>query len=270
MALSFTDHLQSTLIVYDCMDELSAFKFAPPRLKALEQELFKRADLVFTGGQSLYEVKQTQHPAVTAFPSSIDKAHFAKANATLTPPADQAAIPEPRLGFFGVIDERMDTALLAGIADARPDWQIVMVGPVVKIDPATLPQRANIHYLGSKSYQELPAYLSGWQVALLPFAQNESTMFISPTKTPEYLAAGKQVVSAPIRDVVRPYGEEGLVHIAGTVTEFVNAIEKALAQQSDENWKRKVERFMRDMSWDNTWTGMVDLMAKASEKKKQQ
>jgi UDP-galactopyranose mutase len=270
MALSFSDHLQPALTVYDCMDELAAFKFAPPRLKELEQQLFQKADLVFTGGQSLYEAKQKQHRAVYAFPSSIDKAHFSQAKESLVPPADQASIPEPRLGFCGVIDERMDLELLTEMANARPEWQFVMVGPVVKIDPASLPQRPNIHYLGGKTYQELPAYLAGWQVGLLPFAINESTAFISPTKTPEYLAAGKPVVSTPIRDVVRPYGDAGLVHIAGTTAEFVTAIEVALEQHRDEAWQAGVEAFMRTISWDQTWQGMVELLAQASEQKKKQ
>ncbi|WP_266203514.1 glycosyltransferase family 1 protein [Pontibacter kalidii] len=267
MALGFTRHLKPALTVYDCMDELSAFKFAPPRLKELELELFKRADLVFTGGQSLYEAKRSWHSAITAFPSSIDKDHFARAKQALTPPADQRDIPMPRLGFFGVIDERMDVDLLTALADARPDWQLVMIGPVVKIDPDTLPQRPNIHYLGVKSYQELPAYISGWQVALLPFALNASTTFISPTKTPEYLAAGKPVVSTPIRDVVRPYGEEGLVHIAGTSAAFVKAVEAAMTQQNDQAWQQKVSSFMRDMSWDQTWRAMVALMAHVVKRK---
>lgn len=267
MALSFSEHLQPALTVYDCMDELSAFKFAPARLKELEQQLFRKADLVFTGGQSLYEAKKEQHPAIKAFPSSIDKAHFAQAKEALPVPADQAAIPEPRLGFFGVIDERMDLDLLAELADTRPEWQLVMIGPVVKIDPASLPQRANIHYLGGKSYQELPAYLSSWQVALLPFAINESTAFISPTKTPEYLAAGKPVVSTPIRDVVRPYGDAGLVHIAATAPEFVQAIGSALLQQDDEVWQKKVQNFMGNMSWDQTWQGMVAMMQQAMQQK---
>ncbi|CAM3388096.1 glycosyltransferase [Pontibacter korlensis] len=161
----------------------------------------------------------------------------------------------------------MDTNLLATLADARPNWHLVMIGPVVKIDPSILPQRPNIHYLGGKSYQELPAYISGWQVALLPFALNESTTFISPTKTPEYLAAGKPVVSTPIRDVVRPYGEQGLVHIADTAAEFVLAVEEAMTQRDDQEWQRKVEAFMQDMSWDQTWHGMVELMAQASREK---
>ncbi|WP_239021040.1 glycosyltransferase family 1 protein [Pontibacter arcticus] len=261
MALGFSAHFKPQLTVYDCMDELAAFKFAPERLKDLEKELFKKADLVFTGGQSLYEAKQHQHNAIYPFPSSIDKAHFAQAKQQLPQPADQASIAGPRMGFFGVIDERMDLDLLAAVADARPEWQLIMIGPVVKIDPAMLPQRANIHYLGGKSYQELPAYLSGWDVALLPFAINESTTFISPTKTPEYLSAGKPVVSTPIRDVVRPYGKEKLVHIAATSAEFVQAIEAALTQREDKVWAQQVDTFMANMSWDQTWQDMVDLIS---------
>jgi glycosyltransferase involved in cell wall biosynthesis len=270
MALSFTEHFKPVLTVYDCMDELAAFKFAPPRLRELEQALFKKADLVFTGGQSLYEAKKKQHPHAHAFPSSIDKNHFAQARKRLPEPADQASIPQPRIGFFGVIDERMDIDLLGALAEAKPDWQIIMIGPVVKIDPALLPRHANIHYLGGKTYKELPAYLSGWNVALLPFAINESTEFISPTKTPEYLAAGKPVVSTPIRDVMRPYGDAQLVHIAATAREFVSAVEKAMAQQDDADWLAAVDGFMAGMSWDQTWRSMAQLMAKALYQKKQQ
>ena len=262
MALAFTHQFSPALTIYDCMDELSAFKFAPQELKDWEKSLFKRAEAVFTGGQSLYEEKKKQHPRVYAFPSSIDQAHFAQARQPLPAPEDQAGIPEPRIGFFGVIDERMDMQLLAAVADARPDWHLVMVGPVVKIDPANLPQRPNIHFLGKKSYQELPHYLSGWAVALLPFAINEATRFISPTKTPEYLAAGKPVVSTPIRDVVHPYGAKGLVHIASSAPEFVAAIEKAL-QPPDQTWRSAVDRCLSAISWDKTWQGMVAVMQKA-------
>ena len=157
--------------------------------------------------------------------------------------------------------------MIAAVADARPDWQLIMVGPVVKIDPADLPQRKNIHYLGGKNYQELPSYISGWQVALMPFAINESTEFISPTKTPEYLAAGKPVVSTPVRDVVKPYGEAKLVHIAQTPAEFTAAIEAALNQADDLNWRSEVEAFLADRSWDNTWRNMVTLMSQALEHK---
>lgn len=259
MARAWTKHLQPAAVVYDCMDELSAFKGAPSALKEREAELFKCADLVFTGGQSLYEVKRHQHKNVFAFPSSIDAPHFAQARSIRDEPSDQADIPHPRLGFFGVIDERMDIELIDKVAQARPDWHLLMVGPVVKIDPATLPRRANIHYLGSKSYQELPSYLAGWDVALLPFALNESTRFISPTKTPEYLAAGCPVVSTSIRDVVRPYGELGLVHIADTPEEFISGIEAAMNEDAASRMS-EVDAFLAQTSWDRTWGRMAELI----------
>ncbi|HLL76896.1 MAG TPA: glycosyltransferase family 1 protein, partial [Pyrinomonadaceae bacterium] len=246
MALGFTRHLRPLATVYDCMDELSAFRGAPTAMRAREAELFRRADLVFTGGRSLYEAKRDKHPAVYAFPSSIDRAHFAQARRPLTEPQDQTGLPRPRLGFFGVLDERLDAELLDSVASARPDWQLVMIGPVVKIDPAALPRRANIHYLGGRPYAELPAYLAGWDVALMPFAMNESTRFISPTKTPEYLAAGRPVVSTPVRDVVRPYGERGMVEIAGTAEGFVAAVEKLLStgRRERREWLARVDAFL--------------------------
>lgn len=267
MALSFTSHLKPVCVVYDCMDELSAFKGASPELRQLEVQLFEKADLVFTGGHSLYEAKRQHHPQMYAFPSSIDVKHFAQARELTIDPSDQAPIPHPRLGFYGVIDERMDLELLDGIAQARPDWHLVIVGPVVKIDPESLPKHPNIHYLGGKSYQELPQYLAGWDVALLPFARNESTRFISPTKTPEYLAAGKPVVSTSIRDVVRPYGEQGLVHIADTVPEFVAAIEPAMQLQQDMNWLQQVDEFLSHTSWDQTWADMMKSVVAAMANK---
>jgi UDP-galactopyranose mutase len=259
MALSFTRHLRSTAIVYDCMDELSAFSGAPPTLRAREQELMARADLVFTGGQSLYEFKRGQHPRVHAFPSSVDVAHFARARAPQAGPADQAALPRPRIGFFGVLDERFDIELVRGVAEARPDWTFVFLGPVVKIPVSALPSAPNLHYLGPKTYDDLPKYLSGWDVAILPFARNEATRYISPTKTPEYLAAGRPVVSTSIRDVVRPYGEKGLTRIADTVPEFVAAIEAALAEDGAAR-RARADAFLSQMSWDSTWARMSQLV----------
>ena len=261
MAVTFTRHLEPLVVVYDCMDELSAFQGAPPALRESEAELFSRADIVFTGGQSLYEIKVNQHPNVYAFPSSIDKMHFAQARTLIQDPDDQVNIPHPRLGFFGVLDERMDLDLLDGIAAARPDWHLVIIGPVVKIEPEVLPRRHNIHYLGAKAYKDLPAYIAGWDVAFLPFARNESTRFISPTKTPEYLAAGKPVVSTSIRDVVRPYGQLGIVRIADTVDEFVAAATGAMNQNPDSSgWLREVDAFLAQTSWDRTWTQMMQLV----------
>lgn len=259
MALAFSDHLEPLAIVYDCMDELSAFQGAPAALKIREAQLMSRADLMLTGGQSLYEAKRHQHANIHPFPSSVDVEHFARARRIEEDPEDQAPIPRPRLGFFGVIDERMDLALIDGIARSRPDWHLVLLGPVVKIDPGVLPRRANIHYLGSKKYDELPHYVAGWDVALLPFARNEATRFISPTKTPEYMAAGKPVVSTSIRDVVRPYGQQGLVRIADDVETFVAACESAMAENASER-VTQADAFLRQTSWDGTWLRISRLM----------
>ena len=263
IALAFTRHLQPLAVVYDCMDELSAFKGASPTLRDYEAELFHRTDLVFTGGQSLYESKVHQHSKVYAFPSSVDVAHFQAARNIRQDPDDQANIPHPRLGFYGVIDERMDLELLSGIALSRPEWHLVIIGPVAKIDPAVLPCHENIHYLGSKDYQELPAYLAGWDLAMLPFACNESTRFISPTKTPEYLASGKPVVSTSIRDVIRPYGQEGMVLIGDTVAEFIAAAEKAIQGDSESDRLAQVDKFLAQTSWDRTWAEMSQLIESA-------
>jgi UDP-galactopyranose mutase len=259
MMIGWKQGMRPRAVVYDCMDELSAFRFAPPELIERERQLLEEADLVFTGGRSLYERKRRLHPSVFAFPSSIDVAHFRGALSGLDEPEDQRSIPHPRIGFCGVIDERTDLELLAAIAEMRPDWHFVMLGPVVKISPAELPHRDNIHYLGARSYEQLPYYIGGWDVAMMPFALNESTRYISPTKTPEYLAAGRPVVSTPVNDVVRPYGEEGLVHIASGAREFVSAIEKAVAEDGSGRQAR-ADEFLSTMSWDKTQTEMAELI----------
>jgi UDP-galactopyranose mutase len=258
MALPLLPRSGSFAVVYDCMDELSGFLGAPKHLLALEAELLGRADLVFTGGVSIYEAKRSRHPSVHAFPSSVDREHFARAREPLEEPPDQAAISHPRVGYFGVIDERMDLALLETIARTKPEWSVVIVGPVVKIDPQSLPRLPNLHFLGMKSYAELPGYLAGWDVALMPFALNEATRFISPTKTLEYLAAGRPIVSTPIQDVVRPYGELGLVRIA-EAPDFVSEIEAALREQPEKR-RNAADEYVARTSWDSTWKRMADLI----------
>lgn len=265
MALLFTDHLRPSLVLYDCMDELSAFLGASPQLIEQEQRLLNRADVVFTGGYSLYEAKQKRHPNVYAFPSCIDYDHFAQARscpsgAGFDDPADQAAIPGPRIGYSGVVDERLDLALLNELAQQRPDWQFILLGPIVKIDPATLPTGPNLHFLGIKDYKELPAYFSNWQVAMMPFAINDATRFISPTKTPEYLAAGLPVVSTPIRDVVRTYGDWDRVVIADSVSAFQQGIESAL-QKTMGSDDVALDLFLRKQSWDLTWRHMRGILS---------
>jgi UDP-galactopyranose mutase len=263
MMLPFSKHITPDVTVYDAMDELSKFKFAPEHLLDYEQELIDRADIVFTGGSSLYEAKKDRHPNVHCFPSSVDRAHFAKARARQFEPADQEDLPRPRLGFYGVLDERFDVELLDKVAEMRPRWSFVMVGPVVKIAPEDLPQRPNICYLGPKTYEQLPSYLSGWDVALMPFAMNESTMFISPTKTPEYLAGGKPVVSTPIRDVVRHYGQLQGVKIASTPEEFVAACEEALelSRNPESGWLAEADVTLSATSWDTTQARIAGLIA---------
>lgn len=267
MALPVSDHFNPSLVVYDCMDELSAFKFAPQSMKDREKELFRKADLVFTGGYSLYEAKKNRHPDVHPFPSSIDAEHFATARLYTADPADQETIPHPRIGYFGVIDERVDLNLIEGIALRKPEWHIVMVGPVAKISPDTLPKLPNIHYLGMKAYSELPSYISGWDIAMLPFAHNESTRYISPTKTPEYLAAGKPVISTPIIDVLRQYGRNGLVNIAGTPEEFVRVASMELENTDREEWFEKVNELLSHNSWDKTWQRMMYLVTRKLNEK---
>lgn len=231
LALLFSDHLRSRLTVYDCLDGISSFKVASSQIKQQEARLFKSADIVFTGGYSLYEAKREYHINMHPFPSCIDKKHFFPARLKKEDPADQKNIPNPRLGFYGVIDERINMDLLKKMAGIRPDWQFIMLGPVINMDPAILSQSNNIHFLGNKSYHELPLYLSGWDIAIMPFALNESTRYISPTKTNAFLAGGKPVISTSISDVVQTYGEKGLVRIADTAEEFIIAADLALQKK---------------------------------------
>jgi UDP-galactopyranose mutase len=263
LALPLAQALGPSTIVYDCMDELSLFLGAPPELLIREAALLKCADLMFTGGPSLYRAKKARHPNVHCFPSSVDAAHFRVArpgDTAISEPEDQVGLGRPRLGFYGVIDERLDLDLLEFIARARPDWQIVLVGPVVKIDPATLPRHSNIHYIGQRSYQELPGYLSGWDVCLLPFARNDATKFISPTKTLEYMAAERPIVSTPITDVAEPYGD--IVYLGDTPAAFLEACEAALRETPEERERRtgRMRQVLAGTSWEVTVRAMEKLL----------
>lgn len=269
MAVEFSFHLNPKMIVYDCMDELSCFKGAHPNMLGNENILLSRADVVFTGGHNLYEFKKNRHPNIHPFPSSIDQRHF-ESGAGCKDPVDQASIPHPRIGFFGVLDERFDIELLDKLAVLRPDLQFIMIGPVVKIDQSQLPRHENIHYLGQKSYKDLPAYLAHWDIAILPFAKNESTRFISPTKTPEYLAAGKPVVSTSIRDVVVPYGEMGLVEIADDAQSFSDALTFLLQRKDTSQWALKVKDYLKGISWDLTFSNMRSVIYNTLAKKEEE
>ncbi|MFZ6010944.1 MAG: glycosyltransferase [Bacteroidota bacterium] len=261
-AVAISDQFNPSLIVYDCMHEFAASNFALPDIKERELELFSKADIVFTSGHSLYEAKRHKHSDVHAFPNSIDNDHFYKARLYTKDLKDQVSIPHPRLGYCGVIDERTDLKLIEGIARRKPDWHIIMLGPIVRIEEKELPVMPNIHYLGLKPYHQLPDYLSGWDIAMLPFVHNETTRFINPTKTSEYLAAGKPVISTPINDVIRRYGNKGLVNIAGTPDEFVKVAEQELFISDRDDWLQKVNEFLSQNSWSKTWQSMLTLVEK--------
>ncbi len=261
MAYAFGHRIDADVVIFDKMDELSAFKFASPELHTLESLLLDRADVVFTGGASLQQAAAGRHANLHCFPSSVDTGHFGAARSgRLAEPADMAGIPHPRIGYFGVIDERLDLDLVAALAAARPDWQFVMVGPVAKIDPASLPQAENLHWLGGRAYAALPACLAHWDIGFMPFALNDATRFISPTKTPEFLAAGLPLVSTPIHDVVEPYGRLGLVEIAATAAQMIAAAEGLLARRADVAQEAQrlatVDAFLAAGSWDRTWQDM--------------
>jgi UDP-galactopyranose mutase len=269
MALPLAAHLEPQCVVYDCMDELAAFLHAPPALIARENALLEWADLVFTGGPSLYQAKRTRHPHVYCFPSSVDAAHFRQAR-TMSEAPDQRDLPHPRLGFYGVIDERIDLEVLDTLATSHPEWQIIMIGPVVKIDPATLPRHPNLHYFGQRNYNDLPSYLAGWDVCLMPFARNEATRFISPTKTLEYMVAEKPIVTTPITDVVEPYGN--IVYIGDTPAAFVNACERAFAADDAERACHLVgmRAVLAATAWDTTVQQMQALIESVLEEAEEQ
>jgi len=263
MAVPLAQSFSPLAVIYDCMDELSTFLHAPPDLLKHEAVLLEWADLVFTGGPSIYKFKRDRNPNVYCFSSSVDAAHFRQALNGIAEAADQAALPHPRLGFFGVIDERLDVPLLEALAQKHPEWQIVIVGPVVKIDPASLPHYANMHYFGQREYAALPSFVAGWDVCMLPFARNNATRFISPTKTLEYMAAERPIVSTPITDVAEPYGN--IVYLGDTPAAFIAACERALTASPQEREQRTegMRQVLSQTSWDATAQAMEQLIDQA-------
>jgi glycosyltransferase involved in cell wall biosynthesis len=258
------DAFSFRLVVYDCMDELAAFKGASENLPRYEARLLNEAQVVFTGGKSLYEAKRQMHQNVHCFPSSVDEKHFQMASSpTLNVPADLLAIQRPIVGYYGVIDERIDFDLLARVAADLPAVSFVMIGPFAKINPADVSHPSNVYFLGKRTYEELPSYLKGFDVAMMPFAMNESTRFISPTKTLEFMAADKPVISTPVPDVVRDYKD--VVLIAATPAEFSNGIELLLRENGQQRSERSshYRNILARTSWDATVTEMGELMTEA-------
>ena len=257
MALAVSDHFNPALVVYDCMVDLASFRFSPPSVRDREMELMRKADLVFTGGQSLYEARKNRHPDVHVIPGSVDAEHFRQGRMHMEEPHDQERIPHPRIGFFGVIDERIDYVLLEQVARRKPQWHFVMVGPVAKGMYNALPKLPNIHWLGMKHYDELPSYTAGWDLAMLPYAHNQATRYVNPNKMPEYLAGGKPVIATPITDVLRQYGRNGLVNIAGTPEEFIRVATAEFENHDREEWMEKVDEWLSHQSWDTTHQRMM-------------
>lgn len=265
MALSFTHQLEPKKVIFDCIDEYSHFSETQQTIERYEEKLFKRADIVFASGNSLFESKKHKHHNIHACPSSIDYAHFAQARGKLIEPDDQISIPHPRIGFYGVIDNRFNLDLLLQIADLAPEYQFIIIGPTLKIDPRTLPQRRNIHYLGKKDYHTLPLYLSSWDCAIMPFALNRATRYICPTKTLELLAAGKPIVSTSITDVVNSYAHRKLVRIADRPEDFIDEIDLAIQERKLPEWLDRVDHYLKDHSWDKTFSHMAEIELREKE-----
>jgi glycosyltransferase involved in cell wall biosynthesis len=258
-ALPLLQRLDAKTLIYDCIEEPAAHGEAARELEVREHSLLKLADLVFTGGPSLFRHKQALHENVHSLPSSVDKDHFAAVGPGIDHP-EQAMLAHPRFGFFGVIDQRFDPVSVSLLADAHPEWQVVLVGPVANIDLRTLPRRPNIYYMGERPYAELPRFISGWDVCLLPFAVNAATRFVSPAKVLEYMAAGKPIVTTALPDVIEPFGH--IVHVGRHAQSFVSACERALGEPAPMREKRAamMRNVVKATSWDATSDKMLALI----------
>lgn len=243
-ALSFSRHLNPSIVIFDCMDH------AYENGRDSESELISRSDVVFTSNHTLYESKKINHNNIHPFPNSIDLNHFSHARMTVSEPLDQARIPHPRIGFYGGMEKNFNFDLLTQMADLRPEFQFVMLGPIDR-DPSELPLRDNIYYLGKKNYEEIPFYMAGWDAGIIPFK-------VKNPKTAEYLAAGKPVVSIALNEVIHPYGDAKLVYIANNANMFVECLEKAINEsQYDPEWIERVNNFLDGNSWDATFLEMA-------------
>jgi len=269
MALTFSRHLEPVAVIFDKMEELSLKHGIPQELIDLEMELMKKADVVYTGGLSSYEASERRHQNLHLLPSSVDYKHFSQGRENLVESEDQVNIPHPRIGFYGEIDDRLNLKMLAEMADLKPEFQFMMLGPVLIKDSSLLPQRSNIHYLGEKDYDSLPLYLAGWDCAIMPYALNDLTKYISPTETAEFLAAGKPTVSTSIADVVHPYATSNLVHIADDAPGLIVACQMAMAEKKANpmEWLASVDTFLSNNSWDIIFDKMTELETQVYAKK---
>lgn len=255
------DVVKPKMLTYDVMDELANFKFAPPQLKERERRLLTRSSVVFTGGASLYDAKRRFNPNTHLFASGVDGAHYERAcNPNTEAPEWMEQIPGPRAVYIGVIDERLDYDLIAAMANARPEIQFLMCGPIVKVDPAALPQGPNLHYPGQQAYADLPRILKGADVCLMPFARNEATKYISPTKTLEYMATHRPIVSTPIKDVERFYSD--IVYLADSAEDFIACIDAALSEAPADRARKRLreEKILAEQAWDAIAENMRTLL----------
>lgn len=260
MALAYTSQLKPELTVYNCLRESSYFRFSQPEFPVLEDELFERADIVFTGGKLHFEANKNRHDNIHLIAGGVDKYHFKAARYNTVDPEDQKQIGSPRFGFSGVIDERFNKNLLKELSDEKPDWNFVIIGQILGIDVNDLPRADNIYYLGPKKYAELPKYYSHWDIAMLMFATNHSTEFYSSIETLEYLAAGVPVISTPVNEVVQEYGDSHLVYIANDAESFIKYGERELSKICRKEWLAKADQLLADKSWDNTFEEMRFLL----------
>jgi glycosyltransferase involved in cell wall biosynthesis len=247
--------------VYDCMDDLASFKDGTAAMRVQEEHLLRLVELVLTGGRSMYEARKHRHPHVHCFPSGVDVAHYRQVrDADLPQPEELQSLAHPRLGYFGVLDERIDWSLIAEVALRRPDWQWVLVGPTAKVEPSELPIAPNIHYCGQQAYADLPAYLASFDIATLPFALNDATRFISPTKTLEYLAGGKSVISTSVPDVVATYSH--IATLADGADRWIAAVEHLLAEPAAAHEQRlqRARALLEAGSWDGIAEQMMALI----------
>jgi hypothetical protein len=263
MMLEMAERMPRSLTIYDCIEDCSSLDGAPANFEQRERQLMAHSDIVFAAGMRLYQQKTRQHPNVYAAPSGVDAAFFAQARQDLAEPMDQAPLAHPRIGYCGVIDERIDLGLIEHIARIKPTWQLIMLGPIDAIDMRSLPHAPNIHYLGAAEYRHLPNYLASWDAAIMPYTLSAATRCLSPSEMPEYLAAGRRVVSTAIADVVEPYERLELVHIGRDRDEFVTHIEAALQGGARESDAMRDE-VLEGMSWDDLWYRMDNLVQHAS------
>ena len=248
---AFAGQMNERAIVYDCMDQLSQFRYAPPELVKRERELLAVADVVFAGGPKIWEEKRKHNSNSFCYGCGVDLAHFALARESNCPmPADVCDLPRPIFGYIGVVDERLDYDLIGRVAEANPEGSVVMVGPWTKVDPATFPQARNIHWLGNRDYSLLPAYAKAFTVCLMPFALNEATEFINPTKALEYMATGRPIVSTAVPDVVRQFSN--VVSVASSPPEFVAACGRVARKPN----RAAISRGL-DLARNNSWESIV-------------